>query len=255
MRLRMLVLSALIITSALAPAAMGGGGWWSYIDLEGQHLGIGETLTARSEVSFWDGTDQEARGVDYFAYLVRGVDAQALKWAMSQSDPKHWWKPPAEMTLIGDVSLSYYWDSGRARSTAELTIPEMPTGRYDLMLCDGGCRSPLGNLIPAHVEVVDDPLAAQTSRKLQDTTERTSLTLARLRKDLRQNDRRFQGVKRNASETAQEVTALRKRLASLDTDQPSTPWLPYFAWFAGLIVAAEAMRRGPSHDLEGPIRS
>lgn len=76
MRLRMLVLSALIITSALAPAAMGGGGWWSYIDLEGQHLGIGETLTARSEVSFWDGTAQEARRTDYFAYLVRGVDAQ-----------------------------------------------------------------------------------------------------------------------------------------------------------------------------------
>ncbi|CAN5545391.1 hypothetical protein BH20ACT21_BH20ACT21_05520 [soil metagenome] len=226
MRLGMLLLIAVIILSSLVAAAAGGGGWWSYIDLEGQHLGIGETLTVRSEVWFRGVVDaQKASNSDYYAYLVRGIDREALRWAMSRPQPKRWWKPPAEMTLLGDVDLSQ-WDTNSARSTARLTIPELSLGRYHLMLCDRGCRNPLGNLIPARVEVVDDPLAAQTSRKLQDATDRTSLALARLRKDLRQSDsrvylgaaeqlRKLGGVKANASETAQAVTALRKRLESL----------------------------------------
>lgn len=130
------------------------------------------------------------------------------------------------MTPIGDVSLAYYWDSRRARSTAELTIPEMPTGPYHLMLCDRGCRNPLGNLIPARVEVVDDPLAAQTARKLQDTAERTSLALDGVRKDLRQSERKvrelalrssrrtasFRDAMANASETAQESNGVTREV-------------------------------------------
>ncbi len=255
MRLRMLLLIAVIILSSLVVAAAGGGGWWSYIDLEGQHLGIGETLTVRSEVWFRGVVDaQKASNSDYYAYLVRGIDREALRWAMSRPQPKRWWKPPAEMTLLGDVDLSQ-WDTDIARSTARLTIPELSLGRYHLMLCDRGCRNPLGNLIPARVEVVDDPLAAQTSRKLQDATDRTSLALARLRKDLRQSDsrvylgaaeqlRKLGGVKANASETAQAVTALRKRLESLDTDPRSMPWPAYLAWFVGGLGVATAAARG-----------
>lgn len=244
MRPRMLLLSALVITSALAPPARAGG-WWTYIGLDGQRLGIGESITLRTEVEYpTDQEAEEARGSDYYVYLVKGVDVQALKWAMSRPQPEHWWNPPAEMTLIGDVSLAYYWDSGRARSTAELTIPDMPTGRYDLMLCDRGCRNPLGNLIPAHVEVVDDPLAAQTSRKLQDATERTSLALARLRHDLRQSDRKFRVAKADAADASERVAALSKRVASIATEPPSTPWPSYLAWFVGGIGIASAVVRG-----------
>ena len=254
MRPRMLLLSALIIGSALAPPARAGG-WWSNIQLRGHHLGVGEILTVRSEVWFRGVVDaQKASNSDYYAYLVRGIDREGLQWAMSRPQPKRWWKPPTEMTLLGDVDLSQ-WDTNIALSTARLTIPELPVGRYHLMLCDRGCRSPLGNLIPSPVQVGADPLAAHTARRLQQTTEPTSMALARLRKDLRQSDRhvyltaakqlrKFRGVKVKASETAQAVTALRKRLASLDTNPPSTPWLAYLAWFVGGLGVATAAVRG-----------
>lgn len=248
MRLRMLVLSALIITSALAPAAMGGGGWWSYIDLEGQHLGIGETLTVRSEV--WFRTVQEAEEAskaDYYAYLLRGVDTKALERAMSRADPKHWWSPPAEMTQVGPVELSQ-WDSSPSMSIAHLTIPDMPTGRYDLMLCDGGCRNPLADLVPLSVQVVDDPLAAQTARKLQDTNERLSLALARVRKDLRRTTGRVEAAQadsRQAVDLAVDgARALRKRLASIATDRSSSPWPANLAWFVGGLGVASVAVRG-----------
>lgn len=239
----MLLLSALIITSGLGPTTARAGGWWSYIQLRGHHLGVGETLTVRSEVSFRSLRDAgHARRTDYYAYLVRGIDGEGLQWAMSRPEPKHWWAPPEAMTLVGDVTVSR-WDSNLALSTLRLSIPEMPLGGYHLMLCDKGCRNPLGDLIPFRVEVVNDALTAQTARRLQQTTERTSLAIARVRKDLRQSGKKIRVARANAGETAEGVAALRKRLASLDTEPPSTPWPAYLAWFvAGLGIASAVVR-------------
>ena len=238
----------------LGPAATAGG-WWSGIDLQGRYLGIGETMTVRSEVMFRTmHLAKEARTTDYHAYLLRGVDRQELGRAMSRPEPKRWWTPPEEMTQIGDVQLSR-WNSNLAIATARLTIPGMSPGRYDLMLCDDGCRTPLGNLIPLQVQVTE-AFAAQTARKLEKTNAKLDSALARLRTELRQRNRQIDLVEEASAESANAIGRLRENTSPLDTDV-SDPWPAFAGWFlAGAATALVAMRvrrreyprtpRGPS---------
>jgi hypothetical protein len=161
---------------------------------------------------------------------------------MSPPEPRRWWTPPRELLLVGDVELSQ-WDSNLAMSRADLTVPDVPPGRYELMFCDRGCRNPLGNLIPMPVQISDDTLAAQTARKLQATKERLELTVARLHRDLRLTEKKAGAAEADAEESADAIAALRKRLSSLDTSRgPSTPWVPHVAWFVTAVVIAVALR-------------
>ena len=253
MRLRTVLLGALVTGLLVQPTPAAAGGWWNGIDLDGRYLGIGESLTVRSEVMFRTlPVAEKARRIEYRAYLVRGVDTQALERAMSRPEPRRWWTPPAEMTLVGRVELSR-WDSNLVTATARLTIPDMPPGRYDLMLCDIGCRTPLGNLIPLGVDVSADALAAKTARRLERTNEKFELALARARYDLRRNNR---SATEASAEAADAVARLRQRISSLETAAPSTPsppptpWVPYAAWFmTGAVVALLVLRlrrRSPS---------
>lgn len=248
MRHRVLLFVALVTSIALLPAPARAGGWWSSINLDGRHLGIGEKLTVRSEVLFSTvQAAEEARRTQYHAYLLGDFDQAGLKRAMTRPAPKHWWTPPKELILVGDVELSQ-WDSNLAMSTANLAIPEMRPGRYHLMLCDSGCRAPLGDLIPQRVVVSSEPLAAQSARKLQETKERLNLALARVRHDLRQSTARAKDAQAQAAEGADAIARLEQKLSSSDPDPPSTPWLSYAGWFLAGVAGTLALTRRRRQD-------
>lgn len=257
MRLRSLLLFA-IITVTLMPSTAIAGGWWSGIDLQGRYLGIGESVTFRSEVMFRNlGVAERARNSgEFHAYLARGVDYISLNKAMSVPEPKRWWSPPRELTLIGDVRLSN-WDANLAIATTELDVPEVAPGSYALMLCNVGCVTPLGNLIPLQIQVSADALAAQTARRLQKTNARLDLALARVRGDLKQQTRQLNVAKADSAESTEAIARLQDKVSSLDSEAPSTPWLPHLLFFlagaAATFLVLRFRRQGSSGPPEPPI--
>ena len=252
MRLRMLPAVIVVVGLPLVPSAASAGGWWSGIDLDGSHLGIGESLTFRSEVMFrtLEAAERARTSGDFGAYLTRGFDRGTLREAMTVAEPKHWWSPPPDLTLIGDVRLSD-WDANLAVATAEIDVPEVTPGSYDLMICDAGCVNPLANLIPSRIEVSADALTAQTARKMEKTKTRLDIALQRVRHDLRQQGRRLEAATTGSAESADAIARLQKRVSSLDDrpPPPSSPWLPYLSFFlAGAAVTSlvSAFRRRSS---------
>jgi hypothetical protein len=256
MRRTVLLLSAVAIFSLPLGGSASAGGWWSGIDLPGKHLGVGEKLTVRSEVMFRTiEVAEKARTSAYYAYLVRGVDTEALDRAMSRPEPKRWWTPPEEMILIGDVELSR-WNSNLAIATAHLSIPDIPSGRYNLMLCDAGCSTPLGNLIPMGVRVTPDALAAKTARRLQRANSKLQLALARVRRDVRQTKKHLAHVEGAAAESIDAVGRLEEKLSSRDPVPAPTPWWAFAAWFfGGSAVALAAIRLGRKRSVPLDVES
>jgi hypothetical protein len=128
-RLRTLSIVLALAGLALMPSPAVAGGWWSGIDLQGRHLGVGETVTFESEVMFRDleVAERARKSGQFHAYLARGVDYNALDRAMSVPEPERWWSPPDELTLIGNVRLSN-WDANLAIATTELNVPEVAQG-------------------------------------------------------------------------------------------------------------------------------
>lgn len=264
MRLRTLVIVSLIAGLQLMPFPATAGGWWSSIDLRGAYLGIGETVTVRSEVMFntLGSADKAREGRSFHAYLARGVDRSALNEAMSVPEPKRWWTPPRELTLIGDVQLSN-WNSNLAVATAELKVPDMTPGSYALMLCSAGCRTPLANLIPLRVHVSVDPVAARTARKLVKTNDRLNIAFARVRRDLKKQYRQLTARSADSVESAESISrlqdgviALETEVASLQTEAPSVPWPSYLMFFvagaASVLLIMRLRRRSPAL-LDAPI--
>ena len=261
MRLRTLPVVIAIAALPLMPSAASAGGWWSGIDLEGRYLGIGESVTFRSEVMFrnLEVAERARESGDFHAYLARGVDYGSLNKAMSVPEPKRWWSPPRELTLIGDVRLSK-WDANLAIATTELHVPDVPPGSYVLMLCNVGCVNPLGNLTPLQIQVSSDALAASTARKLQSTNARLDLALARIRSDLRQQTRQLNGARADFGESTDAIARLQDKVASLDGETPSTSWLPNLLILiagaaATLLVLRFRGRRssGPPEDPIAPV--
>ena len=242
MTLRPATLALTLVVSFLVvrgPARAGG--WWSSIDV-GRYLGIGETVTARAEVWFPSlELAEDARQDVYHAYLARGIDRERLEQAMTRAEPKDWWTQPAEMMLVGDVRLRS-WDANIAIATAHVTVPHVAPGSYHLMLCDAGCITPLGNVIPLRVDVAADVLLAKTARKLEATNERSELALARVRSDLRRVAAHVEGAQTKAAETRARVARLQARL-SLSNEQRPSPWIVYAGWFAAGAASALAVVR------------
>ncbi len=248
MRLRTLLVVTVVAGLLLTPSAAFAGRWFSGIDLQGRYLGIGESLTFRSEVMFRNLEDAErARDSgEFHAYLVRGIDHRALNEATLVAEPKHWWSPPKELRLIGDVRLSK-WNANLAVATAEIDVPEVTPGSYTLMLCNLGCSRPLGNLFPLQVRVSPDALTAQTARKLERTNLQFDLTLARVRRDVRRNNRQLHAMTVASADSAEVIARLQDKISSLETEAPSTPWLLHMLFFlagtAAVLVARRSGRR------------
>lgn len=248
MRFRTGLVGFSVLALLLLPTTATAGGWWSSIDLRGPYLGSGESLTVRSSVMFeTPKMARRARTVDYRAYLVRGLDTLAMRRITAQAQLRRWWTPPTVMTLVGNVELS----SNLGIATAHLSIPEMPPGAYHLVFCDFGCRILLGDLFPLEVEVSDDPVVAQTARRLEKTYANLKLSLTRVRHALRRVETETRARAAAAHESTEAAVAesngaiarSEKRISALEAGGLSDPWMAYSGWFlGGATIALVAMR-------------
>jgi len=248
MRRTALLLSAVVTFTLAFPGTANAGGWWSSIGRVGGHIGIGETLKVRSEVMFRTiEVAERARTTAFYVYLVKGIDKKRLRWAMSRPQPRRWWTPPEWSIPIGNVELSR-WDSNMAVATANLQVPEVTAGQYNLMLCDAGCRTPLADVIPQRVRVSPEPLAAETARKLDRVSMDSDLAIRRLRHDVREANRQLVDVAAATIESTRAIEQLQKEPSAPEPVPSPTPWWAFAGWFlAGVAVAFSATRARRKH--------
>jgi hypothetical protein len=243
MRRTALFVLAASVSLMLLQTSASAGGWWTTVDLHDQYLGVGESLKIKvSEVLYGSIEEaKEAQGINYYAYLVKEFDRGLLERAMTRPDPDRWWRPLSPVINAGEVTL-FEGDANLTRGRLHLLIPEIPPGRYSLMLCDADCRTPLGNHIPVPVNVTEDVLAAKTARRLDGTNERLRLALARVRRDVRQTQRQVRHVQNQANE--EEGAATLPEKPASDADEGMPPWITYAGWFiAGAAAALSLTRR------------
>jgi hypothetical protein len=231
------LLLSLLLTSLLAPPAIAGG-WWSSIGLEGQPVGRGESIYLKVSEVMFDTLQQaeQAKRETYFAYLVRGFDQEALDDAMTRANPGDWWNPTSEPIRAGDVRL-INWDSNLAKGRVQLNVPDVPPGSYYLMLCDLGCEVTLGNLVPSQVNVTNDVLAAQTTRRLQQTEADLTLALQRSRSELRETRLTIRQALSNNANQVDRIKTLETKLADATRTEPQ-PWIGYAGWFVAGVIGA-----------------
>lgn len=243
MRLIKVSLLLLLQTSLLTPSAVAGG-WWSSIGLEGQPLGIGESIEVTVSEVMFDSLDEAeaAKEQAFFAYLVRAFDRAALEDAMTRPNPGEWWRPTSEPILAGTVELMQ-WDANLAKGRVALDVPDVPPGPYFLMLCDAGCDVALGDLIPSRVDITDDVLAAQTTRRLQEAEADLTLALQRSRSELRETRSSLRRAQANDAEQDRRIGKLETDLAEASKPE-SPPWITYAGWFsAGATAVFLFLRR------------
>jgi hypothetical protein len=246
-------LLGLLATAALIIGPANAGGWWSSIGLEGQPVGIGESINLRVSEVMFDSMPEADRAHDrtFYAYLVRTFDQAALEDAMSRPDPGDWWQPTSEPVRVGTVEL-IDWDSNLARARVSFRVPQIAEGNYYFMLCDLGCEVALGNLIPSKVSVTSDVLAAQTTRRLQKLEADLTLALQRSRSEVREISRSLRRAVSNDEEQTERIQALERQLTDAREPEPS-PWPAYAGWLlAGVsltFILVQARRRTRS-DLE-----
>lgn len=233
---RMVLAGVVLMIVTAAPAAAGG--WWSSIQLRSTFVGVGEKLTIRSEAFFTSLDDADAaKGTAYYAYLVRGgYDRALLRHAMTKAEPLRWWAAADDATLIrlGRIRWSLPMGNvGTARATVR--IPEVPAGRYHLMLCDAGCMHPFGHTIPAVLHVTADPVAARAMR----AAERLERRVAGHGHPPGPQVRHAQAAAHRATSRADNVRAalneLTERVQRLEAEQQSAP--PATRSFTGPVLA------------------
>ena len=212
------------------------GGWWTFVHIDGQYVGVGETRVARSAALF-DTIEQAERAQTkrYYAYLVRGYDNALLRRAMTQPEPRRWWalSPDAELVRVGRVQLGG-WNANLGKAHARIRIPEIAAGRWALMFCDAGCREPMANAIPTSVRVTADALTARTADRVAALEERMRV-VADLRADLRDARLRVDGAAARAENMRRDLNSLTRRMQALEAAAQVPP--PSSAWPWGVAGA------------------
>jgi hypothetical protein len=217
----------------LEPSGATAGGWWSFIQLDRSRAAVGQTVTLKSAALDLRSQGSEAQA--YFVYLLRGFDDSVLERAMVKAVPGDWWS-------AGDAALlpvaRVWFDRGWAR--ASFRVPDIAPGSYALMLCDVGCRRPLGSVVPRiDFFVVTDPMTAQLAAQL-DRLERR-LEAHRLPRFKERVDRDL-GIltiqsRATAAELNAQVARLRGDLRALERDMPEDqPWWIFAGWFAAGVL-------------------
>ena len=224
-RLGTCLLTACIVL--LLPASASAGGWWTTLGLHNQYLGAGERLTVKIDEVFFVSTQQAeiAAETPYYAYLVKGFDHRLLERAMNKPEPERWWRPLTPPIKAGDVYLGGA-DANLMRGRVHLNVPDVPPGRYALMLCDDGCHTPLGNHIPVRVHITSDSFAARTARQLDNANERMKVALARIQRNLRQTRREFERVEAQSRASMDAGRSVDEKTRRTET-QTSPAWIPY----------------------------
>lgn len=252
------MLAATVATGVLVPAGTSfAGGWWGSIQVDGNALGVGETVAVSAQVMFDDVSEAEharAHG-GYHAYFIDGFDRSVLDAAMASGDRHGWWQPPAQAVHLGEVTF-HGWDANLAVATATIEVPEVPQGHYDLMFCTLDCEEPLADLIPTtDVRIFADGVDAQLARDVAGLTELLHTTssesgdrIERLRGEVR-------GLGADVAAAADDTTGIADSLERLTASPAAAPpatspwWASTAGWFlAGALAAwTVAGRRRGAH--------
>jgi hypothetical protein len=136
----------------LLPSATAGG-WWSSVRLDRARVAVGQELRVHASVMFRSveeaeaAQNGEAQGA-FYVYLLRKFDYSVVQRAMREASPRDWWSVGnADAFRVGRVVISGQ-ESNLAVANASFRVPEVPPGRYTVMLCDVGCAHPLADVIP-----------------------------------------------------------------------------------------------------------
>jgi hypothetical protein len=238
MTLPRLVLAFLLGALALATNATAGG-WWSYVDLDRQTVAFGERVRLQSEA--WFPSIAEARDAEengrFYVYLLRGFDGSVVERAMMKPFRRNWWSlGDAEAVKVAPIRLDMA-DANLSSVRASFVLPELATGKYAVMLCDAGCRRPLGTAIPTTgFTVVADPATARLSRRvvrLQERIARRGRRVLAARTVARQAQEEAQAVGLQLVRLQTRLSALERRTRDEPQSGSSTPWR-----FGGWVVAA-----------------
>ena len=243
----------------LAAAPSSAGGWWGYVHIEGQYVGVGETLVATS-AAFFPTVEQaeQAQTKQYYAYLVRGYDKGLLRRAMTQPDPKRWWalSAEAELVQVGRVRLGG-WDANLGEARARIEIPKIATGRWGLMFCDAGCREPMANIIPTSVRVTADAVTAKMADRVAALEERAGV-VPNLRAAVRDARSEAADAGAEAASARQALADVTRRVQALEAAARQPPSPSPWPWsvaaalvlvMVGIVVASR--RRSGSADPAG----
>jgi hypothetical protein len=256
--MRRRVLAGMVAAAALVPMApAAAGGWWSNIRIDGNAVGVGETVTAEAHVMFASMREAETAQASggYHAYLIRGFDRSLLDEALSTGQRHGWWRPPEEAIHLGEVDFSG-WDANLADATATFVVPEVAPGTYEVMFCTLDCAEPLADLIPAlDVAVFGDAPTARLARDVAGLTgqlQETAFEVASGMDGLREEVRSVRsGVERAAGATSDLAASLEEFRASSAEPAPAPPspgWTASGGWFlagaAVTLVFAGRRRRG-----------
>lgn len=110
------------------------------------------------------------------------------------------------------------------------------------MLCDSGCRTPLGDIVPTTVRVIDEPLAARALRQIERYRAHFDSKLLRIDGLARRSMSRTLGTEKDIAEMTARVSALTDRLDGLGDRPVSFPWAPVASAAAvGALLACAAM--------------
>lgn len=257
------VLATAVATAVLVPAGTSvAGGWWSSIQVDGNALGVGETVDVSAHVMFDDVSAAEHARADggYHAYLIDDFDRSVLDAAMASGDRHGWWQPPAQAVHLGVVTF-HGWDANLAVATATIEVPDVPQGHYDLMFCTLDCAEPLADLIPTtDVRIFADRVDAQLARDLAGLTELLHTTsfefgdrIERLRGEVR-------GLGADVAAAADDTTRIADSLERPAADPAAEPpvtspwWASAAGWFlAGALAAATVASRRRGADTDGNL--
>jgi hypothetical protein len=147
---------------------------------------------------------------------------------MRKRSPGDWWSlGGAEAIEVGRVSVGVL-QGNLGRVTAAFTVPELPPGTYDVMLCDSACAEPLPDVIPTEgFTVVADPATAAVANRV-DRLERRS----------RRPARQVAAARADAVAARSEVERLEAKLSSLANEDRGSGWANAGWLVAGALAAA-----------------
>jgi hypothetical protein len=227
---------------ALAPAQAQAGGWWTTPQVAPHTAAVGQRVEVRATVLFASAEAANAAREERFAiYLLDGFNHSILERAMRRATPGRgdWWSlGDAEPLEVGRLSLTVSRNTGVVRGS--FRVPRLPRGGYAVMLCDTGCRRPLGDSVPRlGFTVVADPVTARVSAQIEHLTDRLAVQTGKLtaaRAALSGGRGRVAALARDVERLRGEVDAVRREVSAADARAAGRSKM--LAWFAGGVIVA-----------------
>jgi hypothetical protein len=204
---RLLAIVGVLLPLLSFPVAASAKGDWSSIKLHGHYMAPEDRVRAEAEFFFWSEElfERARRGELFYAYLIAEFDFRVVRRAAAGPFSHDWWTLGAARPIpVGTLGID--WKPIPARAEVGFVMPDLEPGTYALMFCDLGCLRPLGDIVPAKVTVVEDPLVALLARRLE----------RREMEGLRQLSS-LQAARRVAKEAREEAKAATEGAAALAT--------------------------------------